>query len=159
MRPPTKPAEHWKQKRTSQPGTLIKRPTRPAVWQLIKPDQSPPALRKALQLPPLPTVQEALARMRGVGDLIGGGLHPTTPASIEAQPAVPLAVQALLASVCQPPRPPLAVLHQVEPTRDIKLGVATLPVTRLNAVVELHSALARVGADRHDAGRTWQTQL
>ena len=62
--------------RTSQPGTLIKRPTRPAVWQLIKLGQSPPALRKALQHLPLPTVQEALASMGDVGDLIGGGSPP-----------------------------------------------------------------------------------
>ena len=56
----------------------------------MKLDQSPPALRKALQHLPLPTVQEALASMGDVGDLIGGCLHPATPASIEAQPAVPL---------------------------------------------------------------------
>ncbi len=77
VRPPTKPAEHWKQKRTSQPGTLIKRPTRPAVWQLIKPDQSPAALGKAPQDPPLTTVQVALAPdMGGVVELLGGGSPP-----------------------------------------------------------------------------------
>ncbi len=84
--------------------TLIKRPTRPAVWQLIKPDQSPTALRKAPQDPPLTTVQVALATgMGGVDDLIGGCLHPTAPAGKEAQPAMPSPEQALLAAVCQPP--------------------------------------------------------
>ena len=77
VRPPTKPAEHWKQKRTSQPGTLIKRPTRPAVWQLIKPDQSPAALGKAPQDPPLTAVKIALAPgMGGVVELLGGGSPP-----------------------------------------------------------------------------------
>ena len=110
MRPPTKPAEHWKQKRTSQPGTLIKRPARPAVWQLIKPDQSPAALGKAPQDPPLTTVQVALAPdMGGVVELLGGGLHPTTPAGKEAHPAMPMPERALLAAVRQPPRTPLAV--------------------------------------------------
>ncbi len=90
--------------RASQPGTLIKRPTRPAVWQLMKPDQSPAAPGKAPQDLPLTTVQVALAPgTGGVDDLIGGRLHPTTPAGKEAHPAMPVPERSLLASVRHSP--------------------------------------------------------
>ncbi len=115
----------------------------------MKPDQSPAALGKAPQDPPLTTVQVALAPdMGGVVELLGGRLHPTTPAGKEAHPAMPMPERALLAAVRQPPRTPLAVLHEVEPLGDVEAAVPTQPGARRDAVVELHAALAWVRADQ-----------